>query len=205
MNDLKLAFQAVPLPLNSMALRAAIARKKAEAEAKKAVNPPPIPAAAPQPASAPVAAPPSASAAPAQAAGAFEVKKGFLAQSAGALYPDGSSEAAPGCWRSSASSARPVFRITTLEDRHEVVGAFSAAGDYLGKEDFAVTRNGLALEIRGNPQGDPRSLVAGLHEKVRACSLGGSQPRRKRCFTPQACFTLNAPSSSGEPPCRRGL
>jgi hypothetical protein len=152
-----------------MALRAAIARKKAEAEAKKAAAPPPVTAVAPQPGSAPAAAPPTASAAvPAAAApaGAFEVKKGFLTQSAGALYPDGSSEAAPGCWRGSASSARPVFQITTHDDRYEVVGAFAAAGDYLGKEDFEVTRNGLALEIRGNPQGDPQSLVAGLHEKV---------------------------------------
>lgn len=176
----------VPQPtFAAMALRAAIAaRKKAEAEAKKAATPPPIPATAPQPASASAAAPLTASAA-APVAGAFEVKKGFLAQSAGALYPEGSSEAAPGCWRGSASSARPVFRITTFEDKYEVVGAFAAAGDYLGKEDFEVTRSGLALEIRGNPQGDPQSLVAGLHEKVRACILRCSQPGRINCVTPQ--------------------
>lgn len=197
-----------------MALKAAIARKKAEAEAKAEATTATPPVATP-PATA--AAPPAsdtarktASAPPTAPVGAFEVKRGFLNASKGALYPEGSSEARPAGWRGS-SSGRPVFALMTHDDRcarppcwavaptddaslcrqpprmcgmhrrrahspaaswcfrYEVVGNFAEAGDYLGKEDFAVSRVGFSLKIRGNPNADPRSLVYGLCEKARRC------------------------------------
>lgn len=49
---------------------------------------------------------------------------------------------------------------------HRVVGRFTEAGHYLGKEDFELVRTGLKLRIKGNPNADPNSLVAGLDETL---------------------------------------
>ena len=155
-----------------MALRAAIARKKAEAEAKKEpLSAAPATSQALHSPSPQQRIPPDstskAAAAPSQpAAGRFEVKKGFLAQSAGILYPEGSSESALSGWGGASVCPSPLFKTNTYVDRYEVVGHFAAAGEYLGKEDFRVTRTGLSLEIRGNPQGNSQCLVAGLRETV---------------------------------------
>jgi len=58
------------------------------------------------------------------------------------------------------------LEVKTSPDAYEVVGLFKEAGTYLGKEDFEVTRTDLKLRVRGNPQDDPRSLVAGFEESV---------------------------------------
>ena len=44
-------------------------------------------------------------------------------------------------------------------------GAFNEARQYLGKEDFEVTRSGATVRVRGKPD-DPMSLIAGLAESV---------------------------------------
>ena len=90
------------------------------------------------------------------------MQRGFLAKAGGALYPEGSSEARPGCWRS--EGAKPKLQLHTSDREYEVVGSFKEAGAYLGKEDFEVVRNGLVLRVRGNPQNDPQSLVAGFDQ-----------------------------------------
>jgi len=146
------------------ALRKKIAEKKAaEIQQKPPVVPPPS---NPVPASAAVAgvasAPPST--APADAATPGGISLGWLSK--GSLYPEGSDEAAPKMWRG-INTARPnVFQLLTHDDYYEVQGDFGAASNYIGREDFAVTRNGLQLHIKGNPNDDPQSLVAGLEETV---------------------------------------
>ena len=93
------------------------------------------------------------------------MKQGWLSK--GLLYPEGSSEAAPKMWRATDAAERPkVFQVLSTADEYEVCGDFSAAGRFIGKEDFRVTRDGLRLRIQGNPNEDPQSLVAGLDEVV---------------------------------------
>lgn len=93
------------------------------------------------------------------------MKQGWLSK--GLLYPEGSSEAAPKMWRATDAAERPkVFQVLSTPDEYEVCGDFSAAGRFIGKEDFRVTRDGLRLRIQGNPNEDPQSLVAGLDEVV---------------------------------------
>ncbi len=85
-------------------------------------------------------------------------------------------------------------RTTRAVRRAQIVGDFKEAGRFIGKEDFAVSRSGLSLRIRGNPQEDPQSLVAGFDQTVelpidsdvaglsadfRACALRVTVPRRK--------------------------
>jgi hypothetical protein len=88
---------------------------------------------------------------------------GFLSR--GALYPEGSNEGAPELWRSKQDFSG-LFQLITTPTEYEVRGAFREAGRYLGKEDFAVERADLSLRIKGNPQGDAQSLVAGLDETI---------------------------------------
>lgn len=111
---------------------------------------------------APVAAPKAQSDATPKPA----VKKGFLNQNAGALYPEGSNEQSPALWRS--KQAAPVLEVVTSEKQYEVVGRFNAAGDYVGKEDFDISRTGATLRVRGKApeEGAPESLVAGIDECV---------------------------------------
>ena len=54
-------------------------------------------------------------------------------------------------------------------------GRFNAAGDYVGKEDFDISRTGATLRVRGKApeEGAPESLVAGIDECVRTMSEGG--------------------------------
>ena len=150
-------------------LRAKIAEKKrAAAEAER----PPAPSAlgadqvaspvdgvsAAEPARAaptPAGAAPGGGGKPSAEKGGFG--QGFLNRSAGALYPEGSTEAAPPLWASTLRPAKPVLELVTLPDKYEVVGRFQEAGNYLGKEDFEVTRNGNELRVKGNPQNDPQS------------------------------------------------
>lgn len=90
------------------------------------------------------------------------MKRGFLAGAGGALYPKGSAEAKPACWRS--KSAQPTLQLSTTDAAYEVSGRFIEAKGCLGKEDFSVNRTGLVLRIQGNPQEDPQSLVAGFDQ-----------------------------------------
>ena len=94
------------------------------------------------------------------------VRKGFL--SGVTLYPEGSNEANPALWRSTANASgrSKVFELITTSAGYEVRGKFHEAGRYLGKEDFEVSRNGFSLRIRGKPDADKQSLVAGLDETV---------------------------------------
>ena len=89
------------------------------------------------------------------------MKKGFL--SGASLYADGSSEADPSLWRSKGRA--PVLSLRTTAAAYEVHGAFNEARQYLGKEDFEVTRSGATVRVRGKPD-DPMSLIAGLDESV---------------------------------------
>ena len=167
-------------------LRAQIMAKKAAAEAAKAPQPTPAPKAAstaapaapaPAPKAAPAAPAPERAAAPAvgkvpspsaAAAGPQTgFKKGFLTQNSGALYPEGSNECAPELWRAKAEKA--VLEIQTSATQYEIVGNFNAAGSYIGKEDFDISRSGYTLRVRGRPAeepGAPQSLVAGVDESV---------------------------------------
>ena len=85
-------------------------------------------------------------------------------------------------------------RTTRAVRRAQIVGEFKEAGRYIGKEDFAVSRSGLNLRVRGNPQEDPQSLVSGFDQSVqlpidcnlaelsadfRACALRITVPRLK--------------------------
>ena len=151
-------------------LRAQIAAKKKAAEAAKA-PPPAITAAAPAAASAGVAAaapkPAPQPAAPEPGGGLkSDVKKGFLNANSGALYPEGSKEGAPELWRGKA--AAPVLEVRSSPQQYEVVGNFAAAGHYVGKEDFEISRSGVTLRVRGRTaEGQGlESLVAGLDESV---------------------------------------
>ena len=166
------------------ALRKKIAEKKANSEAEKKppapLPPPPLPpppaqqdhseesrlAAAPSPASTlPPPPPPPVSKAIPRPSNSSGMKQGWLSK--GLLYPEGSSEAAPKMWRATDAAERPkVFQVLSTADEYEVCGDFSAAGRFIGKEDFRVTRDGLRLRIQGNPNEDPQSLVAGLDEVV---------------------------------------
>ena len=166
------------------ALRKKIAEKKANSEAEKKPPapppPPPLPpppaqqdhseesrlAAAPSPASTlPPPPPPPVSKATPRPSNSSGLKQGWLSK--GLLYPEGSSEAAPKMWRATDAAERPkVFQVLSTPDDYEVCGDFSAAGRFIGKEDFRVTRDGLRLRIQGNPNDDPQSLVAGLDEVV---------------------------------------
>eukprot|EP00966_Prymnesium_polylepis_P190471 4414221-Prymnesium_polylepis.1 len=155
-----------------MALRRAIAQKKAAQSSTPApapaageppCEPPPAPSLSTQDGTAS-----SATAAPVAPAGGSEsndrasgggFQQGFLNKGAGALYPEGSTEAAPPLWGSTLRPAQPVLELTTLPERYEVVGRFHEAGRFLGKEDFAVTRNGRELHVKGNPQNDPQSCA----------------------------------------------
>lgn len=93
------------------------------------------------------------------------IKRGWLTH--GSLYPEGSAEAAPKLWRGSESAANAkIFEFLTHDFEYEIRGNFTEAKHYLGKEDFSVTRNGLQLRIKGNPNDDPQSLVAGLDETI---------------------------------------
>ena len=175
-------------------LRAQIMAKKAAAEAAKAPQLAPAPTAAPAaPAPAPTPAPaapaPERDAAPAagkvsgpseaavspptntkksEAAGPQAgMKKGFLTQNSGALYPEGSNECAPELWR--AKAEKPVLEIQTSASQYEIVGNFNAAGSYIGKEDFDISRSGYTLRVKGRPPeeaGAPQSLIAGVDETV---------------------------------------
>ena len=56
-----------------------------------------------------------------------------------------------------------------LRDQYEVVGNFNAAGSYIGKEDFDISRSGYTLRVKGRPPeeaGAPESLVSGVDESV---------------------------------------
>ena len=156
-------------------LRAQIAAKKKAAEAAKA-PPPAITAAAPAAPAAPAAASAGVAAAapkpapqPAPEPGGglkSDVKKGFLNANSGALYPEGSKEGAPELWRGKA--AAPVLEVRSSPQQYEVVGNFAAAGHYVGKEDFEISRSGVTLRVRGRTaEGQGlESLVAGLDESV---------------------------------------
>ena len=144
-------------------LRKAIEAKKRAAEAAAAS----IVAEEADPAPAPAPAPARAPAEPAKPDGGM--KQGFL--SGGSLYPEGSREAAPALWRrggsGTADGAAPLFTLVSDDAAaYTVVGEFKQAGRYVGKEDFAVTREGQRLHIVGNPSADPMSLVSGLDEYV---------------------------------------
>ena len=100
--------------------------------------------------------------------------KGFLA--GGSLYPDGSREAAPALWRSSASASgrSKVFSLHTLAEGYEIRGSFHEAGRFLGKEDFEVTRNGFSLRIRvtrGTQLCGPRRLRHALRRDTDIAEL----------------------------------
>ena len=95
------------------------------------------------------------------------MKKGFLTQNSGALYPEGSNECAPELWR--AKAEKPVLEIQTSANQYEIVGNFNAAGSYIGKEDFDISRSGYTLRVKGRPPeeaGAPQSLIAGVDETV---------------------------------------
>lgn len=97
--------------------------------------------------------------------GVPSMRAGFLSR--GSLYPDGSGEAAPALWRGGATER--VFNLKESEGGYEVVGEFHAAGRFLGKEDFEISRTGLSLHIKGVRHTDPEqpaSLVAGLDETI---------------------------------------
>ena len=176
-------------------LRAQIMAKKAAAEAAKAPQPAPAPTATPAapalaPKTAPAAPAPEREAAPAagkvsgptEAAASLQtgtkkgeaaagpqagMKKGFLTQNSGALYPEGSNECAPELWR--AKAEKPVLEIHTSATQYEIVGNFNAAGSYIGKEDFDISRSGYTLRVKGRPPeeaGAPQSLIAGVDESV---------------------------------------
>ena len=176
-------------------LRAQIMAKKDAAEAAKAQHPAPAPTASPAaPASAlkgaPAAPTPEGEAAPAAGKGPGPteaatslmadtkkseaaagpqagMKKGFLSQNGGALYPEGSNECAPELWR--AKAEKPVLEIQSSATQYEVVGNFNAAGSYIGKEDFDISRSGYTLRVKGRPPeeaGAPESLVSGVDESV---------------------------------------
>ena len=159
-------------------LRAQIMAKKAAAEAAKAPQPAPTVApAAPAPErEAPAAGKASGAAASLQtgtkkgeaAAGPQAgMKKGFLTQNSGALYPEGSNECAPELWR--AKAEKPVLETQTSATQYEIVGNFNAAGSYIGKEDFDISRSGYTLRVKGRPPeeaGAPQSLIAGVDESV---------------------------------------
>ena len=136
------------------ALRKKIAEKKrAEAAAAPAAAPAEAPQAAPSRRTTPV--PEGA------------IQKGWLTR--GELYPEGSQEASlTSEWRGTATSMvrSTAFELVTLPTTYEVRGKFQEAGQFLGKEDFEVTRNGLNLRIRGNPNNDVQSLVKGLDETI---------------------------------------
>ena len=95
-----------------------------------------------------------------------DVKKGFLNSNSGALYPEGSNEAAPALWRGKGSE--PVLKTLTSPEQYEVVGNFKAAGDYVGKEDFDISHTGPTLRVRGKTAEEDmtQSLVAGIDETV---------------------------------------
>ena len=138
------------------ALRKKILEKKA---AEQRRNPPVAVSQSPPP-------PPPAARAVVPAAATPSIKTGFLG-AGGDLYPDGSSEAAPTCWRKGSTSTRAkVFELLETAQGYEVRGAFNQAGRFLGKEDFEVTRSGFSLCIRGHPDADAQSLVAGLDETI---------------------------------------
>ena len=176
-------------------LRAQIMAKKAAAEAAKAPQPAPAlsarPAApAPAPSAVPAVPTPAPKAAPAAPAPTAEreatpavgkvsgpseapagpqkgIKKGFLTQNSGALYPEGSNECAPELWR--AKAEKPVLEIQTSATQYEIVGNFNAAGSYIGKEDFDISRSGYTLRVKGRPPeepGAPQSLIAGVDESI---------------------------------------
>ena len=94
------------------------------------------------------------------------VKKGFLNQNAGALYPEGSNEQSPELWRKKQTA--PVLEVVTSEKQYEVVGRFTAAGHYVGKEDFDISRTGATLRVRAKApeEGAPESLISGIDESV---------------------------------------
>jgi hypothetical protein len=96
------------------------------------------------------------------------LKKGFLGGGSSPLYPDGSREALPTGWRSkqALSERQKVFELASTADGYEVRGAFREAGRFLGKEDFDVAREGFKMRIRGHPNADKQSFVAGLDETV---------------------------------------
>lgn len=148
------------------ALKKKIAEKKAAEAAQRAAEqaaqpPPPPPSAA---GAAPSAAAPAAKVKAAVPAGTDGgIRQGWLSK--GSLYPEGSNEAAPKLWRAPEAAGK-VFQLFTTEDEYEVRGEFQAAQRCLGKEDFAVTRDGLQLRIKGNPNDDPQSLVAALDETI---------------------------------------
>ena len=58
-----------------------------------------------------------------------------------------------------------MLSLRTTAAAYEVHGAFNEARQYLGKEDFEVTRSGATVRVRGKPD-DPMSLIAGLDESV---------------------------------------
>lgn len=107
------------------------------------------------------------------------IRQGFLNKSAGALYPDGSSEAAPPLWRSNMRANKPVFELITFPERYEVVGRFHEAGGYIGKEDFEVARTGNELRIKGNPQGDPNSCELPIETSCLRSNLLRCSPTAK--------------------------
>ena len=134
-----------------MALRKAIAARKAAAapeavsvprvvaEPAVSIVPPttdavPLTAAAPVPAAAVAAtAQPADSEAPVATVAhavdrpsrkkkeGMDLQQGFLNRGAGSLYPEGSNEATPACWRSvSSKPAEPVLKLLTLPEMYEV-------------------------------------------------------------------------------------
>ena len=58
---------------------------------------------------------------------------------------------------------RQILRLETYSDRYEIVGEFIGL---VGKDDFALNRNNQAMIVKGNPQEDPQSDVAGFMERV---------------------------------------
>ena len=94
-----------------------------------------------------------------------KLQAGFLSR--GMLYPDGSTEGVRAGWRGiHGGSSKNVFQLIESPSAYEVRGSFREAGSFLGKEDFAVTRKGRTLRIRGDPEAGPQSLVRDLDEAI---------------------------------------
>lgn len=179
------------------ALRKKIAEKKAAEQKAAAYNLPPVPAEASSRSGDSIAS--AAASALQERPEAEDDQKGGIRQgwlSKGSLYPEGSSEAAPKMWRDGNAEGRAkVFQLITTDDEYEVRGDFSAAGRYLGKEDFDVTRNGMELRIKGNPNEDPQSLVAGFDESV-TLPVDAAHDGMRAEYTKEFVLSIHIPRSS---------
>ena len=98
--------------------------------------------------------------------------------------------AAGGCAQGPFLLLKPRFSHSS-----QVVGRFNQAGNYLGKEDFEVNRNGFELHVRGKKE-DPNSCARTLTRTAQPHAAKTHLQRRplisascSRCLCKYVCFS----------------